>query len=76
VNIPLQRLRTIELGMLEGKIDYLMSSRLNGRLDIELQAALLTMRDVANKTSGDLQDQAYKAMEETKQLLEMIREQP
>jgi hypothetical protein len=76
VSIPLQRIRTIELGMLEGKIDYLMSSRLDGRLDVELQAALLTMRDVASKTSGDLQDQAYKALAETKELLKMIREQP
>jgi hypothetical protein len=73
VNIPLQRLRTHELNLLEGKVDYLMSSRLDGRLDVELQAALLTMRDVANQTSGDLQEQAEKALEETKALLEMLR---
>jgi hypothetical protein len=76
VSIPLQRIRTIELGMLEGKIDYLMSSRLDGRLDVELQAALLTMRDIASKTSGDIQDQAYKALGETKELLQMLREHP
>jgi hypothetical protein len=53
-----------------------MSSRLDGRLDVELQAALLTMRDVASKTSGDVQNQAYKALKETKELLQMLREQP
>jgi hypothetical protein len=75
VNIPLQRIRTHELNLLEGKVDYLMSSRLNGRLDIELQAALLTMKDVADQTSGELQEQALQAMEETKQLLQMLRQQ-
>mgnify|MGYP001113748700 CR=1 FL=1 len=53
VNIPLERLRTQELNLLEGKVDYLMTSRLDGRLDVELQAALLAMRDVAAQTSGD-----------------------
>ena len=75
VNIPLQRLRTHELNLLEGKIDYLMSSSMDGRLDVELQSALLTMRDVASKTSGELQDQAYKALKETKALLQMLRQQ-
>ncbi len=75
VNIPLERMRTQELNMLEGKIDYLMTSRLDGRLDVELQAALITMKDVADQTSGDLQEQARKAMEDTKRLLEMLREQ-
>ena len=42
VNIPLQRLQTQELVVLEGKVDHLMTSRLDGRLDVELQAALLT----------------------------------
>ena len=75
VSIPLERLRTHELNLLEGKLDYLMSSRMDGHLDVELQSALLTMRDVASKTSGDLQEQAYKALEETKQLLQMLRQQ-
>ncbi len=75
VNIPLQRIRTHELNLLEGKVDYLMSSRLDGRLDVELQAALITMRDVAGQTSGELQEQAERAMEETKGLLRMLREQ-
>ena len=75
VNIPLQRIRTHELNLLEGKVDYLMSSRLNGRLDIELQAALLAMKDVADQSSGELQAQARQAMEETKQLLQMLRQQ-
>ena len=75
VNIPLERMRTHELNLLEGKVDYLMSSRLDGRLDVELQAALIAMKDVANQTSGDLQEQARKAMEETKKLLEMLRKQ-
>ena len=75
VNIPLERMRTHELNLLEGKVDYLMSSRLDGRLDVELQAALIAMKDVENQTSGDLQEQARKAMEETKRLLEMLREQ-
>ena len=75
VNIPLERLRTQELNLLEGKVDYLMTSRLDGRLDVELQAALLTMREVAAKTSGDLQEQAQKALEETKALLQMLRQQ-
>jgi len=74
VNIPLQRLRTQEINLLEGKIDYLMSSSMEGRLDVELQAALLTMRDVASKSSGELQDQAHKAMKETKTLLQMLRQ--
>ena len=75
VNVPLERLRTQELNLLEGKVDYLMTSRLDGRLDVELQAALLTMRDISNQTSGDLQAQAQKALEETKALLQMLREQ-
>ena len=75
VNVPLQRIRTQELNLLEGKVDYLMTSRLDGRLDVELQAALLTMRDISNQTSGDLQAQAQKALEETKALLQMLREQ-
>ncbi len=74
VNIPLERIRTHELNLLEGKIDYLMSSRLDGRLDVELQAALITMRDVAEQTSGDLRKQAIKTLEETKALLRMLRE--
>ena len=75
VNMSLERMRTHELNLLEGKVDYLMSSRLDGRLDVELQAALIAMKDVENQTSGDLQEQARKAMEETKKLLEMLREQ-
>jgi len=75
VSIPLERIRTHELNLLEGKVDYLMSSGLDGRLDVELQAALLTMRDVAAQTSGDLQKQAQKALEETKALLQMLRRQ-
>ena len=75
VSIPLERIRTHELNLLEGKVDYLMSSGLNGRMDVELQAALLTMRDVAAQTSGDLQEQAQKALEETKALLQMLRKQ-
>lgn len=75
VSIPLQRIRTHELNLLEGKVDYLMSSRLDGRLDVELQAALLTMKDLADQTSGELKEQARKAIEETKQLLKMLREQ-
>ena len=75
VNIPLERMRTHELSLLEGKVDYLMSSRLDGRLDVELQSALITMKDVADQTSGDLQEQARKAMDETKKLLQMLREQ-
>lgn len=75
VNVPLEKLRTQELNLLEGKIDYLMTSRLDGRLDVELQAALLTMRDISNQTSGDLQEQAQKALAETKLLLQMLREQ-
>jgi hypothetical protein len=75
VSIPLERIRTHELNLLEGKVDYLMSSRLDGRLDVELQAALITMRDVAAQTSGDLQEQAKKALEETKGLLQMLRQQ-
>jgi hypothetical protein len=74
VNIPLERIRTQELNLLEGKVDYLLSSRLNGRLDVELQAALITMKDVADQTSGDVKAQAQKAIEETKALLQMLRE--
>ena len=75
VNIPLERMRTHELNLLEGKVDYLMSSRLDARLDVELQAALIAMKDVADRTSGDLQEKARKAMDETKKLLGMLREQ-
>ena len=75
VNIPLQRLQTQELVVLEGKVDHLMTSRLDGRLDVELQAALLTMRDVAAQTSGELQEQAQEALQETKELLQMLRQQ-
>ena len=63
VSIPLERIRTHELNLLEGKVDYLMSSGLDGRLD------------VAAQTSGDLQEQAQKALAETKALLQMLRQQ-
>ena len=52
-----------------------MTSRMDGRLDVELQAALLTMRDVAAQSSGDLQEQAQEALQETKELLQMLRQQ-
>ena len=47
VDIPLERIRTHELNLLEGKVYCLMSSRLDEPLDVDLQAALLAMRDVA-----------------------------
>jgi hypothetical protein len=81
VNIPLQRLRTQELNLLEGKVDYvggkvdyMMSSRLNGRLDVELQSALLSMQFVADNSKGQVKVQALKAMSETKALLDALRQ--
>ncbi len=73
VSIPLQRMQTQELNYLEGKIDYLMSPRLDGRLDVELQSALITMNDIARKGTGELRAQALKAMGETKALLKLLR---
>lgn len=73
VSVPLEKIRTQELNHLEGKLDYLLSSRLDGRLDVELQAALLSMRDIAENGSGEVQAQAKKAMEETKTLLSLLR---
>ncbi len=80
VNIPLQQIRTQELSALSkrvdgigGKLDYLLSSRLNEHVAIELQKSLLNMRFVEDTSQGAVRDQAQKAAAETKALLDIIR---
>jgi len=74
VSIPLERMRSQELNALQGKVDCLMSSRLDGRMDLELQMALQSMRELKLSGSAPVQDQAQKAIEQTQALLEQLRQ--
>ena len=74
VSIPLERIRTQELNALQNKVDYLMNSRLDGRMDLELQMALQSMQELRLSGPATIQDQAQKAIDQTKALLEQLRQ--
>ena len=74
VSIPLERLRSQELNALQSKVDYLYSSRLDGRMDVELQMAIQSMQELKRSGPSAVQDQAQKALDETRALLEQLRQ--
>ena len=73
VSMPLELLSTKRVNELEKKVDYLISSRLNGRMDIQLQSSLISMEEIKQNSSGEIKTQAEKAMAETKALLDRLR---
>ena len=80
VSVPLETLRVQQLSSIENKVntnqvkvDYLLSSRLNGRLDIGLQSTLLQLDEVIENSAGEIKTQAEKARAETKALLDQLR---
>ena len=46
VSIPLDRLRTTEFNDLQSKVDYMLSARLNGRMEVDLQLAIHNMQEL------------------------------
>jgi len=78
VSIPLEQIRTadfnIQMRGIQSKVDYLIASRMNGRLEVEFQMAILNMQEVAQHSTGALQVQAQKAAAETQALLGMLRQ--
>ncbi len=73
VSVPLERLRTQELANLEAKVNSLVSSQIDGRMDVELQSAILDLKQLSQNASGDLQAKAAKALSETQALLDALR---
>ena len=74
ISIPLNRMRTQELKAIQTKVDYLLSMRLNGRMDVELQMALQNMQELKNSGPAEVQEQAQKALVETQALLNLLRQ--
>jgi len=74
VNIPLERMVYQELNALDSKVDTLLSSRLNGRMDLELQMALQSMEELKLSGPKQTQAQAQKAIDEAKALLQQLRQ--
>jgi hypothetical protein len=73
VATPLKRIQTEQLAALESKVDFLVSSRLNGRMDVELQLAILNLKELMEHTTGEIAAQAQKAMTEVQTLLDALR---
>ena len=73
VSMPLELLSTQRVDEIEKKVNYLISSRLNGRMDIQLQSSLVNMQEIRENSSGEVKAQAEKAMAETKELLKQLR---
>lgn len=74
VSIPLDRMRTQEIKAIQSKLDYLLSQRLNGRMDVELQTAIMNIQELKNSGPQAVQEQAQKALSETQALLNMLRQ--
>ena len=73
VSVPLDRLRNQELNQLQSQVDYLISSRLNGRMEVELQMAIINMKELEQTGSDEVKALAGKAASETQALLDAIR---
>ncbi len=73
VATPLKHIQTEQLAALESKVDFLVESRLNGRMDVELQLAILNIKELQENTTGEVAAQAAKALAETQALLDMLR---
>jgi len=76
VSVPLERMRTQEIQALQAKVDSLSVSRWDaGRMDLELQTAIHSMKEIQGHPSSAVQEQAAKALEESRTLLELMRGQ-
>ena len=75
VSVPLEQMRSQELNALQSKVDYIMTTRLNGRMDVELQMAIHNMKELKHNASPEVQKQADKAIQETRTLLKLLRGQ-
>ena len=73
LSIPLEYLQEHKFNTLQSKVNNILITRLNGRMDIELQMAIYQMTELERITTGEIKDQAGKAIHETKTLLEMLR---
>lgn len=68
VSVPLERWRSQEFNTLQSKVDNILATRLNGRMDVELRAAIQAMEELKLSGPKELQEQAQKAIDETKAL--------
>ncbi len=75
VSVPLERMRSQELSALQTKVDYIVATRMNGRMDVELQMAVHNMKELKTHASPAVKAQAAKAIAETQNLLNMLRGQ-
>ena len=74
VSIPLNMLRTQEMQQLEKKVDSALVPRIDGKMDVELQMALVNLKEIEQATSGDLKAQASKAADEVRKVLGLLRQ--
>ena len=75
VSVPLERMRSQELNALQSKVDDMIATRMNGRMDVELQMAIHNMKELGNHASPAVRAQAAKAIGETRTLLNLLRGQ-
>ena len=73
VSSPLEKIQKEQLANLESKVNFLVSSRLDGRMDVELQLAILNIQELVDSSSGEVNIQAQKALIETQALLDTLR---
>jgi hypothetical protein len=75
VSVPLERMRSQELNALQSQVDYIMTTRMNGRMDVELQMAIHNMKLLKDSASPAVKAQAAKTIQETRTLLKLLRGQ-
>ncbi len=75
VSVPLERMRSQELSALQSKVDSMIATRMNGRMDVELQMAIHNMKELNKNASPAVKAQAAKAIQETRTLLNLLRGQ-
>jgi len=75
VSVPLERLRSQELSALRSEVDSIVDSRIDGRMDVELQLAIHNMKELQKYATPAVQAQAVKAVQETRELLNLLRAQ-
>ena len=73
VSSPLEKIQKEQLVNLESKVNFLVSRQLDGRMDVELQLAILNIKELVDNSSGDINIQAQKALMETQALLDTLR---
>jgi hypothetical protein len=75
VSVPLERMRSQEVSALQSKVDSMIATRMNGRMDVELQMAIHNMKELNKHASPAVKAQAAKAIQETRTLLNLLRGQ-